>query len=1117
MPKIEDIRRFNDMLIMVGKEPQVLAERGESVEIPAPGEGPPDLVSSSEAAGASIDSLISDIAAESAETSGAETFPWEEVGTGGEAAEPSEESPFDFENVPLEDLDIGEGHIAGLKPAETDLGDEEPSAESAAADSAESPFDLETFDFDTADYSEEESAEEPVEPEPEPAPEPQNADMQPPEEQSAGETAAGEEPENLFDMGDETFDFDFDQAEEPAPAEEPEGAPSDEGVVFEAPAADEGVGDEFELPDIGEDIFEQEPPVSGEELGPPAEEPAAQEFEPVPDVDFDEADLEAAPGDEEGFETGGIELEEPAVAAPPSETEFPAEETAPASADEFSFDLEEDDLSGLQFEEPAAAAQEAGGAPGGEDEFALPDQEEESAFLPPDESELARQTAAMESVDEEAVDEDVDVDEFNLGDFGAEFGVLEHVGAMEAASEEELNPAISIGPGEGRAGAAPPGEISLTQKQFNTLKRALQTLPLNLKISVEEIIGDGKGSHDQLERLIGMLTAPTPIQDIASLAGRILGRRIVIPRGYEKRSGVAFEEERRSFAYQFRENILPILRVFVLATGMLALVVFLGYRFIYRPLYAQSLYQRGFREIPTDAYTEANNFFARGLEVWPMKDWFYKYAEAFSGKHQYLLAEKKYEQLLNYYPFDKKGTLDYAGFESSTLANYEKAQSILQNYLDQKGNDPQILLSQGDNYMRWAEVDKSHYEDARRSYAFIFQHFGASDPLYMRMLRYFIRTDNQPEVVRLKDFFQADKRRKVDPRIYAELGGYLLDKNLMQDVHDVLIRALNTNDRVPEVHYELARYFARVEDPRDEETALKNARDLFNRQEPLDKRQLGELVDTYGRLGEFYYNNGSDIPAQEALTAGIRRYEDAKRAQLLTPAPMFGKLYSTLGDIYYYKALDYKQALSNFEKALSNRYTTPDLNYKVGYIHYRSGDYEQALKDFSAAAGNLSTNRNLLYATGNALFMRQDYYAAQGYYSDLLDRLRSSRQQIQNLQVSEDPAQRSLIDFLIRTSNNLGITMFRLWERSGRQQDYTEALVNLKDSTEEAGNLSREPQTGVRSGKVDLAYLNMRGILYPNSNFIPQIYRDIPVDMKDLFLGSGTDVAAPAGAPVPVP
>ncbi|WP_455382958.1 periplasmic-type flagellar collar protein FlcA, partial [Salinispira pacifica] len=585
MPKIEDIRRFNDMLVLVGKEPQVLAERGESVEIPAPEPGAaPGDGTPAEGAAPDIDSLISDIASEAPETSEAEAFPWEELGTGGggETEEGAEESPFDFENVPLDDLDIGEGHIEGLKPAEPDLGDEEPEG------AAEPEFDLETFDFDTADYSEETASEEP------PSEEGALAEGLEPFEEAEPESgepeepaAADEEAENLFDVGDEAFDFDF-GGEEPAEPEAEGGAPAeDQGVVFEAPepSPEAGGGDEFELPDIGEDIFEQEPETAFEGEAPPGEFDTAEagEFEAPEELgaDFDESafELPGAEG-EEGAEPFDFEAEE----AEAPEARPAAAEEEPAEADEFSFDLEEDDLSGLEFEEPSAPAAEEPAAEaefGGEEEFAVPDHEEAS-FTPPDESELARQAAALESAEEEGVDEDLDVDEFNLGDFGAEFGVLERVGAAEAESEEDLNPAISIGPAAERGGVAPPGEISLSDKEFDALKRTLQTLPLNLKISVEEIIGEGKGSHEQLDRLIQMLVRPTPIQDIASLAGRILGKRIVIPRGYEKRSGVAFEAERRSFAYQFRENILPILRVFVLATGVLALLVFLGYRYIYR-------------------------------------------------------------------------------------------------------------------------------------------------------------------------------------------------------------------------------------------------------------------------------------------------------------------------------------------------------------------------------------------------------------------------------------------------------------------------------------------------------------------------------------------------------
>ncbi len=1075
MPNLDDIRRFNDTLVSVGKEAQILAAKGEAVEIPDPESSGVD------SAGSDIEALLSDISDEEPQSEGS-----------------PEESPFDFGNSPLEEFDIGEGDVPGLRPAPPTF-DEELSPE---GEEAEPAFDLETFDFDTSNYSEEEQ------PQAEGVPE------------IADESI--EELANLFDTGAETFDFDLPEPEaaetnaEQIPAEPFDGdvsaAEPVQGAVFEAPDMnDTGDFDDasFEIPEIDESAFEQMPEPEEAFAETPVEDMPAEDaaVQDVPDAEAspvaDSAVEDVGEFDSASFDSGDFDEFEPESPVDEVPDAIPAGSPGEAP-NEFSFDLEEDDLSGLEFETDAAA---------GEDEFEIPvapgQEEIEAPFTPADEEELARQ-AAVSVVEEEPV-EDLDVDEFNLGDFGAEFGVLENQDAARspaAISEEELNPAVSIGMAEGGgpgASAGMPGavgEVSLSDKQFTALKRTLSLLPLNLKISVEEIIGDGKGSAEQLRQLINLLVAGAPVQQVANLASRIVGKRILIPRGYQKRSGVAFEQERQSLAYRFRENILPILRVFVAGTLALGLLVFVGYRYVYRPLYAQSLYQRGFNEIPTSQYTRANGYFSQALAIWPMKDWFFRYAAAFTGQHQYILAEEKYDQLLKYYPFDKHGTLTYAAFESRTLANYEKARSILRSYLDKKGNDPEVFIALGDNFMLWAETDPSKYEEARRAYAFVIQHFGPSDMLYMRMLRYFIRTDNQTEVLRLKNYFQADKGRKIDPEVYAELGGYLLDKNQLQDVRDVLFRALSVNDRVPEIHYELARYFKRVSDPTEEATALKLARDLYNKVQPLDKRQMGQLVDTYGRLGALYYAQGSDIPAQEALTSGIRRYEGAKQAGILSPKPQFGRLYSTLGDIFYYKALDYTQALNAYQQSLGNGYSSPDLHYKIGFIHYRNGAYETALKDFTSAAGTISTDRNLTYAMANALYMRKDYFAAQGYYADLLDRLRSARQQIQNLDVSRDSAQRSLIEYLIRASNNMGVTMYRLWQRTGRQQDYTDALVYLKDSTEEATNLNRNAETAVRSSAVDLAHLNIRGIIYPEATFVPQIYKQIPVDMKSLFLGA---------------
>ena len=86
-----------------------------------------------------------------------------------------------------------------------------------------------------------------------------------------------------------------------------------------------------------------------------------------------------------------------------------------------------------------------------------------------------------------------------------------------------------------------------------------------------------------------------------------------------------------------------------------------------------------------------------------MKSWYYRYAEAFADKRQYDLAEQKYEALLAWQPNDKKGILDYARMESQSLANFEKADSLLQRILGRTMYDYDALLASGDNDLDWAD------------------------------------------------------------------------------------------------------------------------------------------------------------------------------------------------------------------------------------------------------------------------------------------------------------------------------------------------------------------------------------------------------------------------------
>ena len=121
----------------------------------------------------------------------------------------------------------------------------------------------------------------------------------------------------------------------------------------------------------------------------------------------------------------------------------------------------------------------------------------------------------------------------------------------------------------------------------------------------------------------------------------------------------------------------------------------------------------GYAQIANDRFALANERFARATSIWPLKRWYYSYAEAFADKRQYLLAEHKYDDLLKAYPGDRKGTLDYARMESERLADYEKADSLLTQFLDAYHDDYDGLLAQGDNDLLWAQRDGTKLEPAR--------------------------------------------------------------------------------------------------------------------------------------------------------------------------------------------------------------------------------------------------------------------------------------------------------------------------------------------------------------------------------------------------------------------
>jgi tetratricopeptide (TPR) repeat protein len=674
-------------------------------------------------------------------------------------------------------------------------------------------------------------------------------------------------------------------------------------------------------------------------------------------------------------------------------------------------------------------------------------------------------------------------------------------------------------------------EINLTEDEFARLQQSLASYPLNLRIALEEIIAEQVVDPAILSALIKMLVRGGSFKEAASQAGKILGRTISIPRGFEKKTGEALEAEQNSFAYIFVHKFLPVLRLFFIGALVAASLFYLIYQFIYIPNRARNMYQIGYERIAAGEYERANDRFNEAFKIHRVKDWFYKYAEAFRDERQYIYAEEKYDDLLRFYPRDKKGALDYANLETNYLRNYSKADRILRtNILDFAIDDPEGLLAQGDNNMAWGEIDPSRYENAREAYARLLERYGWTDPVVERMMLYFIRTDNLAEVLPLQQYFDEANKRKITAASLAELGGYLLDKQTEEvqgvpdenierigGLRDLLLRAVRADPSLPESLYHLARYYDRYGNAREERQTLESAIRTFDNAREETPRRTSYRIDTERRYAETLIRSREFFAAEEHLAKGIGVYEDALNRRLLSRSPEYGRLYANMGDLEYFtKAGDMEAALRYYLRGEENGWAPPEIQYRIGSAYYQLRNWGPALDRFFAASSEMPMNRRLLHALGNVSYQRGNYYAAQGYYQRLLDLLDSERARFPVLTPNDRPDHMELAERMMITRNNLGVAMEALANRPGNARFRSQALGLYAESARAWDAMTRNPQTMIRSGAgefstpgINLAYLNSRNILYPQPDYEPQIYLKID---KDVLEPSTWEELAPSGS-----
>ena len=886
------------------------------------------------------------------------------------------------------------------------------------------------------------------------------------------------------------------------------GEVEDDGLAPLASVDDSGIAETPEIPESPEPAAPDDAFAFPEDLDF-AESVEEAEAEPATFAEPEEAPEEAPEpeAEEEAFSLFSEDMpENPPAGAKKAPTKPPEEEY---------------DFSIPDFSSPDEAAPKKGAPEEGVPEEGVPEEGAPEESAPVESFGEAAEEATLDSFDTFSLD-----DEFMASGFGVQkeekaetedgFAHLEDFSleGIDDVFKGAVPPAAAKGPAPKRPVAAVSAEVEeilLSDEDLARISAALASYPLNLRIACEELIAEQAVPPDQMSALVKSLVRGSSARDMSGIAGKLLGRSIPIPRGFEKRTGEELEAERNTFAYAFVHNILPVVRVFALVATVAASLFYLGYEFGYKPIRAHDFYTQGYKRIAEGDYARANERFDQGFSLWRVKSWFYRYAEAFAGERQFLLAEEKYDQLITLYNRDKKGVLDYAGMETKLLRNYEKADRILRHeLLDYRMDDEQGLLALGDNNLAWGETEPARYEEARKSYARLMGMYGRKDEYLERMMLYFIRTDNLAETLPLQEHFLTEKKPKIAGSSLAELGGYLLDKkeetpvgisdpnvSKIENLRELLYKAIRADPAHPESYYHLARYFERYGSKAEEGGAISRALSAFEAAPETSARRIRYRIDTHRRNASLLIEEKRFVTAEESLTKGIGIYEDGLQRRILSRAPDFGRLYADLGDIDYFYYGKLEDAVRNYREAERNAWSPPQLRYRIGYADYVSGDWRAAVESFFDASAELPLNRRLLFSLGNSLYLRGDVHAAQGYYTRLLDLLETEHSRFPVLVPNDRPEHAELAERLMRARNNLAVALVSLAERTGDNGYRSRALALYSESARAWDALTRDPDSMVRSGSTNLAFLNTRGILYPVRDFAPQIYAEIDKDVEE--------------------
>jgi tetratricopeptide (TPR) repeat protein len=901
-----------------------------------------------------------------------------------------------------------------------------------------------------------------------------------PDESPAG-AAMPQEPEGAAAEPEEEFSFDLGSFAEADKAFTEEQGPAAESFDFEAPSG---------------------PGASEESLPSPLDFEAAPAEGAAPQVSADESETVAfeEPGDFSfgtGEESGGqmTAFEEPAAVRAETLNEL-QDFSIPEVGREYGPEAGPSAPEAAGPEESAPPPQDAF------DSFSFEESESASSFeLPNIESHVAGIDEDISTLGEESPPADT----FKLDQ---EWGGFELPGQTPTRAEP---PRPQRAPRESAKAEEPYKPISLSDSEVDALQDSLLSYPLNLRVAIEDILANEKGSESQRSQLVWAMVDGASPADAAAIAGKILKRIIEVPKGYQKKTGAAFEARKGTLAYAFVKTFLPALRIGFFVMAAAGLVGYLGWKLIYIPLSANSLYRTGYERIAEERYLEAEEAFAKAVKTKEYIVWYYRYAEAYAAKRQYILAERKYATLIERHPRETEGILAWARLEREQM-KYEEAVKVLKGVPRRPGDESTRgksgllswdyfnkdgLLLLGDIYLDWADEDPSKFAEARKAYATLIEHYG-DKPLFLeRMLLYFIRTDKLEEVKSLKQSLVSDvKTTQLGASTLAELGGYLLDKSMLEDIRPILLKSVQKDPSLAEGYYQLSRYYRTSGIPAEERKALDKAVRSFAAMRAMMPRQAGMYIDSLIWRGNHLLKSEEWLSAELDFAAAAAEYEKGLELRRLKKSPRFGEAYAGLGEVAFWQRDDLDVALGYYERAEKNGYSTGTTYYRKANILYRKKRYAESLEQFYQSMRGGAESPYTLFAFGCALYARGDFFAAEAQFKTLAERMEKALANIDQPMPQERASEIELLRLGLKAQNNLGVAIYRTASRAGDARRRNEAMDAFARSIKLYDSLSMAPYALESPPTRNLGLVNMNKLLETGRAEELEIFADIEKDPK---------------------